>query len=107
MNAIMNQLDNEVSLKPHLLVQELKTLERFQPRDPEINLLDSNSFENFVKKQYRPKANIEYIYQLTTLALLMSYHNPNIRTEILASPYFKAPLLNDIIYCLNEILIDP
>ena len=85
-----------------LLIEELTTLERFQPRDLSINVRKGPSFDFYVRKIYRPKENIEHIYQLTALALIMS---SDVRTgpHVFDSPYFMEPLLKDIKYCLREV----
>ena len=90
-----------------LLVEEMSTLERFQPRDPSININRVTSFDYFVRKQYKPKENIEHVYQLTALAFIFSCDRRLVK-PLLDSQYFVTPLLTDIIYCLNEVQrIDP
>jgi len=90
-----------------VLVEELPTLERFQPRDPNINVSKVSSFEYYVRKLYRPKENIEHIYQLTALALIMSCDR-RVANSLLRSPLFEKPLLSDIKYCLEKVnRIDP
>jgi len=90
-----------------VLIEELTTLERFQPRHPNINVAIASSFDFFLQKEYRPKENIEHIYQLTALAFIMTLDR-RISSYILSSPFFKKPLLSDIKYCLSQVSrIDP
>ena len=77
-------------------------MERFQPRDPSINITQVSSFDYFVLKQYRPKENIEHIYQLTALAFIMSCDR-RMAQRLLSSQYFATPLISDIKYCLSEV----
>lgn len=55
-----------------------------------------------MKRLYHPKENIEHVYQLTALALIMSSNEPTCR-QMLQSEYFAVPLLKDIKYCLSQV----
>ena len=104
--AIVNlQESNQDSLS--ILVEEMVSLERFQPNDPNINIRKVSSFEYFVKKLYKPKENIESVYQLTALALIMSADR-RVTKQLIESQYFETPLISDIKYVLEKVQrIDP
>lgn len=82
-------------------------MERFQPTDPSINVSRASAFEYFVKKRYRPKENIEHVYQLTALAFIQSCDG-RIQKQLIENPLFSKVLLQDIKFCLKSVKkIDP
>ena len=90
-----------------MLMEEMATLERFQPKDPSINVGRPSSFEYFVKKIYRPKEDIEHVYQLTALAFIQSCDG-RIQQQLIENPLFSKVLLTDIKFCLKSVKkIDP
>ena len=84
------------------MIEELQTLERFQPRHPSINVSKISSFEFFVRKLYKPKEDIEHFYQLTALALIMS-SDRRVSPLLVGNEYFEKPLLTDLKYCLRNV----
>ena len=82
-------------------MEELETLERFQPTDSNIKVGNLSSLDYYVRSLYRPKENIEHIYQLTTLAFIMSCSR--ISVSLFESEHFEKTLLKDLKYYLKEV----
>lgn len=66
-----------------------------------------SSFDYFVKKLYKPKENIEHIYELTALALIMS-SNDRLAQQLRKNHFLSVPLIKDVKYLLGQVArIDP
>ena len=44
-----------------ILEDDMRVLERFQPRDPNINVRNASSFDFFIKTIYKPQENIDHV----------------------------------------------
>ena len=60
-----------------------------------------------MRKLYKPKEDIEHIYQLTALAMIISADR-RLCMPLIKNEFFAKPLLSDLKYCLREIQrVDP
>ena len=68
---------------------------------------NASSFDFFIKNVYRPKENVEHIYQMTSLALIL-YCDRRVSQDLVQSKHFETPLITDIKYILEKVQrIDP
>lgn len=68
---------------------------------------NASSFDFFIKSIYRPQENVEHIYQMTSLALIL-HCDRRVSQDLVQSKHFEMPLLTDIKYILETVQrIDP